>query len=78
MASGDPLDDPAPTPRPVDVAAEAERLTSDLMWEVPDLSPDTAESANRWLALAERAVAVARRPVIRPQLLVVVDRNPAV
>lgn len=78
VASGNPLDDPAPAPRPVDVAAEAERLTSDLIREVPDLSPDTAESTNRWLALAERTVAAARRPVTRPQLLVVVDRNPAV
>lgn len=76
--SGNPLDDPTPIPGPADVAAEAERLTSDLMREVPDLSPDTAESTSRWLALAERAVAAARRSVSRPQLLIVVDRNPGV
>jgi len=63
---------------PVDVAAEFARLRSDLGREVPGAIVDTPDGERRWLALAKGAAAAAPRPVDRPQLLIVVDRSPAV
>ena len=63
---------------PVDVTAEFERLRSELTREVPGAIIDAPDAERRWLALAERAVAAGPRSIDRAQLLIVVDRNPAV
>ncbi|OWJ66753.1 hypothetical protein BWR60_13200 [Inquilinus limosus] len=62
----------------VDVDAEFARLQASLAQEVPGAITDSAESGQRWAALAQRAVASRGQAIRRPQLLMVVDRNPAV
>jgi len=68
-------------PPPLDeVAREVEvlRLRESLRREVPNLVPRTAAGDAGWIALARAEAATAGFVPDRPQLLVVVDRNPRV
>lgn len=75
-----------PTPADADLAPmssltislEMLRLQDALAREVPHLVPRTAASDAAWIALARAETAGAEMAVDRPQLLVVVDRNPLV
>jgi hypothetical protein len=60
------------------VDEEAAGLAQALRQEVPGLISDTPESAQAWIAYAQTVIAPAGYKVGRPQLLVVVDRNPRV
>lgn len=58
--------------------AEFARLQASLAQEVPARVTDTPEDEQRWTALAQRAIAGRGHTIRRPQLVVVVDRNPAI
>jgi hypothetical protein len=75
VAPGNGTISTAPT---IDIDAEAARLQASLAREVPGMVTDTPDSEHRWTALAQAAMAAGGHPVTRPQLLVVVDRNPAI
>lgn len=62
----------------VDVDAEFARLQAALTREVPGAITDSPDSGQRWAALAERAITARGQAIRRPQLVMVVDRNPAV
>ena len=75
------IDAPAPTVLSVpEQASEAQRLQTTLAREVPHLVPCTPAADARWvgLAQAELGAEAGAAPLARPQLLVVVDRNPRV
>ncbi len=61
-----------------DAEAELLRLRDALSHEVPHLVPRTLASDTAWIALTRAAAAAAQLLTDRPQLLVVVDRNPRV
>jgi hypothetical protein len=63
---------------PETIAAEVARLRMVLAQQAPDASPRSEAADTAWVARAQSALADARSPIGRPQLLVVVDRNPAV
>ena len=63
---------------PMDVAAEVAALQSALISEVPHLILDDANRKQQWLARTAAQLAAAGIVLDRPQLLVVVDRNPRV
>jgi len=63
---------------PIDVDREMERLRAALKREMPGVIVDSPESERGWIAHTRAAVAASARPIDRPQLLVVVDRNPGV
>ena len=63
---------------PVDVAAEVARLRDQLVDEVPHLLVDQASGKEQWIARTRAMIAARGLVIDRPQLLVVVDRNPRV
>lgn len=63
---------------PIDVDGEVVRLRAALRREVPGVIVDSAANGRGWIARAQAAVAASDQTIDRPQLLVVVDRNPAV
>jgi hypothetical protein len=66
-------------PQPaIDIDGEAARLQAALAREVPAALVDTPAEGRTWIALSRAAVAVSNQSVDRPQILVVVDRNPDV
>ena len=66
-------------PSPEVVVAEVARLRAALAASVPQDDPAIAPDRYPvWIALAQEAIRVAHVMLLRPQLLVVVDRNPAV
>lgn len=72
-----PLPVIAPTPS-VHVDAEAGRLRVALAREVPGLIVDAPESERQWIARTQAAFAAGGHTVTNPQLVVVIDRAPAV
>ncbi len=66
------------TAPPVDVDGEAVRLHAELRREVPHLIVDPPPAARGWIERSRAAVADSDERIDRPQLLVVVDRNPRV
>jgi hypothetical protein len=62
----------------VDVASDVSRLESALAGEVPNLIVDQPQAAQEWIARASAMVAATGMTINRPQLLVVIDRNPRV
>ncbi|WP_343713219.1 L,D-transpeptidase [Inquilinus sp.] len=62
----------------VDVDAEFARLRATLAQEVPGAIADLPEAGQHWAGLAQRAIAARGQAIRRPQLVMVVDRNPAV
>jgi hypothetical protein len=70
-----PAEPPAP---PLDVNGEAVRLRAALGREVPHLIVDPPAAERRWIERSRVAVADGIKRIDRPQLLVVVDRNPRV
>jgi len=64
--------------QPVDVDAEAARLRTALIREVPDLIVDTPQREREWITRTQAALNASGRTVANPQLIVVVDRNPLV
>ena len=70
---------PAELPaRPLDVDGEAVRLRAALRREVPHLIVDPPAAERGWIERSRAAVADGNERIERPQLLVVVDRNPRV
>lgn len=67
-----------PIPSALDVASEAGRLRAALLREVPGLIIDSADNQQKWVTAAKSALAASGRMVATPQLLVVINRNPAV
>src|SRR5438034_86703 len=65
----------APSPT---VDEEAARLGQALRQEVPQLVVDTPDSAQAWIEHAQAVIAPSGYKIDRPQLPVVVDRNPPV
>jgi hypothetical protein len=66
-------------PSPAAVAAEVARLRAALAAAVPQDDPTLApDRAQAWIALARQALAPSRALLLDPELVVVVDRNPAV
>ena len=65
----------APSPA---VDEQAAQLGQALRQEVPNLIVDTPDSARAWIEYAQAAIAPGGYKIDRPQLLVVVDRNPRV
>jgi hypothetical protein len=60
-----------------DVAHEVMRLRAALLKEVPRHSADNADGDRAWISRTRAAIDAAPVMIERPQLLVVVDRNPA-
>lgn len=71
------LDGLVPLPA-LDADIEVLRLRDAIKREVPNLVLRTPASDGAWIALARDAVTAAMMVVDRPQLIVVVDRNPKV
>ena len=67
---------PAHPVSPLDVDTEAARLRVLLNWEVPNLIVDAPKAGQRWISRTLAAIAASDLTISRPQLLVVVDRNP--
>jgi lipoprotein-anchoring transpeptidase ErfK/SrfK len=63
---------------PIDVEGEVARLRAALMREVPGVIVDSAADERGWIARTQAAVAASAQTIDRPQLVVVVDRNPDV
>jgi hypothetical protein len=61
-----------------DVAREVSQLRAALLREVPQHTSDSADGDRVWIVRAKAAVAASPLAIDRAQLLVVVDRNPAV
>jgi hypothetical protein len=68
----------APPLPSIDVDGEAARLRAALASEVPAAIVDTPVEGQAWIALSRAAVAGGNQSIDRPQILVVVDRNPGV
>ncbi len=60
------------------VDAEFARLQAALTRDVPGRIVDTPEDERRWAALAQAEITARGQAIRRPQLVMVVDRNPAV
>jgi hypothetical protein len=60
------------------VAREVEQLRAALLRDVPQHAIGSADDDRKWIERARAATDAARLPIDRPQLLVVVDRNPAI
>jgi hypothetical protein len=67
-----------PNASQADIETEVARVRAALVREVPRLIIDSADSEQKWIAGSKAALVVAGRTVETPQLLVVVNRNPAV
>ena len=67
---------PSPAATRIDVDGELARLRIALMREVPGAIIDNAEDERSWIARTQDAVAAESQTIDRPQLFVVVDRNP--
>jgi len=76
VKSDGPLQVASPAATPIDVDGELARLRTALMREVPGAILDNAENERVWIARAQDAVAAGGQTIDRPQLVVVVDRNP--
>jgi len=73
-----PTAEPLHVPASLDVDAEVARLRAALRREVPDVTVDTPEREQAWIARTRAAIAASGPMIDRPQFLVVVDRNPNV
>jgi hypothetical protein len=73
-----PVVNPPHPAAPVDVAAELAQLRGALIDEVPHLIVDRPAGKQQWIARSWAAIAPSGLTIDRPQLLVVVDRNPRV
>ncbi len=63
---------------PIDVEGEVAHLRAAMMREVPGVIVDSAANEREWIARTQAAAAAGGQTIDRPQLVVVVDRNPAV
>jgi hypothetical protein len=61
-----------------DVSREADRLRATLLLEVPEHAIGNADGARAWIRRAQAVVDAAPMVIDRAQLLVVVDRDPAI
>jgi hypothetical protein len=61
-----------------DVSCEADRLRATLLLEVPEHAIGNADGARAWIRRAQAVVDAAPMVIDRAQLLVVVDRDPAI
>ena len=79
--SADAVEDPVVTAdaaASIDVEAEVARLRAALRREVPGLIVDTPGVQRRWFVRTEAEIGASDLRIDRPQLLVVVDRNPRI
>jgi hypothetical protein len=60
----------------LEVNGEVARLQAAMAREVPDLIVDTPESERAWIVRTQATIAASDLKIRRPQLVVVVDRNP--
>lgn len=58
----------------IEVAVETLRLRTVFMTEVPRFIPQTPQSTQRWITLAQAQIAATQTEILRPQLIVVIDR----
>lgn len=65
-------------PTAIDVNGESASLQAALHREVPNLTVDTPDASRTWIARAQSAIATSAVKLDRPQLVVVVDRNPKI
>ena len=65
-------------PTAIDVDGETASLQAALHREVPNLTVDTPGASRTWIARAQSAIATSAFKIDRPQLVVVVDRNPKI
>ena len=65
-------------PGSLNVDGEVARLQAALNREVPNLIMDTPETERGWIVRTQAAIAGSDLKISRPELLVVVDRNPDV
>jgi len=63
---------------PLDVAAEAAQLRAALKEEVSHLRVDRPKGRQEWISRSQAAIIASGHTIDRPQILVVVDRNPRV
>lgn len=63
---------------PADLGAEVAHLEAALARDVPGRITDAPEAERHWVALAQAELRARGHAIRRPQLVVVVDRNPAV
>lgn len=77
-AAASPTAGPASPPQAPVADAEAARLREALRQAVPGLVVDTPQTEQLWVALTQAELAATRQQITRPELLVVVDRNPRV
>src|SRR5215470_12415042 len=73
-----PVASPPQTETPADVGAEVAQLRSALVQEVPHMVVDRVRGQQEWIARTQAALAESGLTINRPQVLVVVDRNPRV
>jgi len=73
-----PVGSPSQPEAPLDVAAEAARLRAALKEEVPHLLVDRPAARQAWISRSRAAIVASGLTIDRPQILVVVDRNPRV
>ena len=73
-----PVASPVQTEAPADVGAEVAQLRSALVQEVPHMVVDRVRGQQEWIARTQAALAESGLTINRPQVLVVVDRNPRV
>lgn len=73
-----PRAQPSQPPAQIDVGDALARLQSALTDDVPHLITDGPEAKQAWIARTSAMVAASGMTVDRPQLLVVVDRNPRI
>src|SRR5882724_2711757 len=73
-----PVASPSQPEAPLDVAAEAARLRAALKEEVPHLLVDRPAARQAWISRSRAAIVASGLTIDRPQILVVVDRNPRV
>ncbi len=69
---------PPQSAAPIDVAAELARLRGALIDEVPHLIVDRPRGEQEWIARSRAAIAASGLTIDRPEIVVVVDRNPRV
>jgi hypothetical protein len=73
-----PFGSPSQPEAPLDVAAAAAQLRAALKEEVPHLLVDRPAGRQAWISRSRAAIVASGLTIDRPQILVVIDRNPRV
>jgi hypothetical protein len=73
-----PFGIPSQPEAPLDLAAAAAQLRAALSEEVPHLRVDRPKGRQGWISRSRAAIVASGHTISRPQILVVIDRNPRV